>query len=122
MTGVNSVDLLVWLTRALLFIVFALLFALAALPLVVIVRPVVTEALRARTAGDWWLPFLPDEKGGHGPLAANHWWSVFRASARGTTGSLLWRWGPWVLLALGVAFTSAVMVVSTARLLRLGWI
>ena len=119
--AVDSTDGIVWLTRAFLVVALLLVLALALLPLLVIVKPVVTEALRARAAGDWWLPFLPREDGGYGPLAANRWWALFRAQNRGQTGDLAWRWGMWVAMSVGLMIISGYLAIAGAKLIRLGW-
>ena len=98
----TDLELLLWGSRA-----FALVALLGVLALFVgvwwvIVRPVLTEARRARSAGDSWLPFLPRPDGSHGPLAANRWWSALRATTRGSTSGLLVRWGFWTAVALGL--------------------
>lgn len=117
----DALDGLQWGTRLFLVLVFLGIFAVAALPVVFIAKPVVTEALRAHAASDWWLPFLPDPQGAYGPLAANHWWSVFRADERGSGGALAWRWAFWAVMGMALAGISAWIVVLGLRLLRLGW-
>lgn len=117
----DALDGLQWGTRLFLVIVLLGIVVLAALPLVVLVRPVVTEAMRSGRAGDWWLPFLPDDSGAFGPLASNAWWSVFRARERGAAGGLAWRWGFWVVMAVALSAIAAWIVVMAVRLVRLGW-
>ncbi|MGG5258429.1 hypothetical protein [Phycicoccus avicenniae] len=110
--------------RVALWVFLVVVFLVAAGLLVgcwwVIVRPVVTEAVRARRAGDWWLPWLPREDGGWGPLTANHWWSAMRAEQRGSTAGLAVRWGFWVLEAVGLTFGLGYALWGLARLLVLG--
>ena len=97
-----DVELFVWGARV--FALVALLGVLALLAVVwwVLVRPVLTEARRARAAGDWWLPFLPRADGAYGPLADNRWWSAMRASAPGSSAGLVLRWGFWTFAAVGL--------------------
>lgn len=92
-----------------------------ALVLMVIVRPVVTEAIRAHDAGNWWLPFLPNGSGGFGPLADNHWWSAMRAETPGSSGGLAARWGFWSAMSLLLVFAAGSVLVNLAKLLARGW-
>ena len=85
-----------WGIRLFLVLVTLGIVGIAVLAIGVIVRPVVSEALRSRSAGNWWLPFLPDAAGGYGPLADNHWWSAMRSDTEGSTAGLTIRWGFWV--------------------------
>ncbi|GGB85491.1 hypothetical protein N798_17200 [Knoellia flava TL1] len=111
--------LLLWAARA--FAILALLGVLAVLGSVwwTLVLPVLTEARRARTAGDWWLPFTERPDGGWGPLAANRWWSGMRASTRGSTGGLAVRWGFWSLAAVGLTLGIGQSVWQLGRLAAL---
>lgn len=117
----TDADLFVWGTRA--FALVALLGVVAILAAVwwVIVRPVITEAVRARAAGDWWLPFLPQPEGGYGPLAANHWWSAMRATHPGGTAGLALRWGFWTLVSVGLTLGMARALWQVARLAGRAW-
>lgn len=95
--------------------------AIVVLALMLIVRPVVTEAVRANAAGDWWLPFLPQESGRYGPLAQNHWWSAMRAETPGSAAGLAVRWGFWSLISVLLLFAMGSVVVNLVRLLAKGW-
>ncbi|MEO5609063.1 MAG: hypothetical protein ABIQ61_01415 [Ornithinibacter sp.] len=110
-----------WGLRVLLGVVAIGLLGIAVLALVIIVRPVVSEALRARSAGNAWLPFLPDAAGRYGPLANNHWWSAMRAETEGSTTGLGIRWGFWVLMSGLIVFAMGSMVTSGVRLVLRGW-
>ncbi|GAA4109339.1 hypothetical protein GCM10022415_02450 [Knoellia locipacati] len=113
----TDTELFLWGARA--FAVIALLGVVAILAAVwwLIVRPVITEALRANEAGSWWLPFLPGPDGGYGPLADNHWWSAMRASAPGSGAALALRWGFWGFVAVAL---TAGMVRALVQLAQLG--
>ncbi|KGN32278.1 hypothetical protein N802_18110 [Knoellia sinensis KCTC 19936] len=117
----TDTDFLVWGARV--FALLALLGVAAILAAVwwVIVRPVIAEALRAREAGDWWLPFLPQSDGGYGPLAENHWWSAMRAPQPGSSGGLLIRWGFWTMVSIGLTLGMARAVWQLARLVVRAW-
>lgn len=117
----DSTVVVVWMTRIFLIAAFVVVVALAALPLHLIVRPVITEAVRARALGDWWAPFLRSPDGAYGPLADNHWWSMFRASEPGSAGALIWRWSFWVVMSVLLTAVSALIVIEGTRLLWLGW-
>lgn len=110
-----------WGVRVFLGVVGLIGLAVVALVLVVIVRPVVTEALRAREAGNWWLPFVPRADGSYGPLAANHWWSVFRAEQPGSGAALAVRWGFWTVMSVLLTGIAVYLVVGLARLVGRGW-
>jgi hypothetical protein len=113
---------LVWGVRLFLVVVSLALFAMFFFVLWLLVRPVVTEFFRARSAGDLWLPFLPDEQGRYGPLASNRWWSLFRADSRGSSGDLAWRWTAWVLTSVGLLVGSASAVWAWTRALSRAWV
>ncbi|WP_030527866.1 hypothetical protein LG324_15655 [Phycicoccus jejuensis] len=110
-----------WGLRLLLVLVGIGVVGIAALALWLIVRPVVTEALRARATGDWWVPFLPNATGGYGPLAENHWWSAMRAETPGSSGGLAVRWGFWALMSVLLVVAAGSIVVNVLRLLARGW-
>ena len=110
-----------WGLRLLLVLVGIGVVGSAVLALWLIVRPVVTEGLRARAAGNWWLPFLPTGTGGYGPLAENHWWSAMRAETPGSSGGLAARWGFWGLMSVLLVVAAGSIVVNVLRLLARGW-
>ena len=110
-----------WGIRIFLVVGGLLLLGIVALVLWFIVRPVVREAQRARAAGNWWLPFLPQEDGRWGPLADNHWWSAFRAETPGSSAGLAVRWGFWAVMALLLTVATVMIVVNGARLIASGW-
>ncbi|QIM20356.1 hypothetical protein G7075_03035 [Phycicoccus sp. HDW14] len=112
---------MVWGVRLVLVLVGLGVLGIVVLVLGVIVRPVVTEALRANAAGDWWLPFLPRTDGRYGPLAENHWWSAMRAETPGSTGGLAVRWGFWTLMSLLLVFAAGSILVNLVKLLAKGW-
>lgn len=116
-----GVTWMVWGLRVGLLVVTLGAAGVAALVLTVIVRPVVAEARRARAAGDWWLPFLPDGAGGWGPLVDNHWWSGMRARERGGASGLVVRWGFWVLMSVLLVAAMGSLTVSAVRLLVHSW-
>ncbi|WP_299441428.1 hypothetical protein [uncultured Phycicoccus sp.] len=110
-----------WGLRLLLVVVGLGVLGMLALVLLVVVRPVVTEAVRANAAGDWWLPFLPDARGEWGPLVRNHWWALARAEEPGSAGGLAARWGFWSLMSVLLVVGAVGVVVRVARLLSVGW-
>ena len=110
-----------WAIRLFLVLVTLGIVGIAVLAIGVIVRPVASEALRSRSAGNWWLPFLPDAAGGYGPLADNHWWSAMRSDTEGSTAGLAIRWGFWVLMSALLTFSMAYLLVGWARLLSRSW-
>ncbi|MBM6400550.1 hypothetical protein [Phycicoccus sonneratiae] len=85
-----------------------------------IVWPVVTEARRARRAGDPWLPWLPRADGSWGPLTANRWWSAMRVETRGGRGGLVVRWGFWLVQSALLTFAAGVGLWGIGRLVVLG--
>ena len=107
--------------RVLLVLVGLGVLAIVLLVLGLIVRPVVTEAMRANAAGNWWLPFLPREAGGYGPLAQNHWWSAMRAETPGSAAALAVRWGFWALMSVLIVVAMGSVVVNLVKLLAKGW-
>lgn len=113
---------LVWGARLFLIVVSLAIFAMFFFAFWLLVRPVVTEFVRARAAGDLWLPFLPDEQGNYGPLASNRWWSLFRASSRGSSGDLAWRWGLWTLTSLGLTLGIVAALWAWGRGLARVWV
>ena len=110
-----------WGIRFFLVVVALLGLGIVALVLGLVVRPVAGEALRARVAGNGWLPFLPREDGTYGPLAANHWWSAFRADRPGSLLGLAVRWGFWAAMSLLLTGIAVYLVVGGARLLSSAW-
>lgn len=113
---------LVWGVRLFLVVVSVALFAMFFFVLWLLVKPVVSEFFRARSAGDMWLPFVPNERGGYGPLASNRWWSVFRSESRGSSGELAWRWTAWVLTSVGLTVGSAAALWAWTRALARTWV
>lgn len=112
---------MVWGLRVLLVVVGLGVLGIVLLVLGLIVRPVVTEAMRANAAGNWWLPFLPEDSGRYGPLAQNHWWSAMRAETPGSGGALAVRWGFWALMSLLIVVATGSVVVNLVKLLAKGW-
>lgn len=110
-----------WGLRLLLVLVGVGVLGVLALVLLVIVRPVVTEAARANAARDWWLPFLRRPDGEWGPLVSNHWWAAGRAEERGGSGGLAARWGFWSLMSVLLVAGSVGLVIRLGRLLAVGW-
>lgn len=86
------------------------------------VRLVLVEVRRARQAGDWWLPWLPQADGTWGPLTDNHWWAAFRARERGGSGALAARWGFWGGIAVVVALGAVAAVVAAVAGLVVVWV
>jgi hypothetical protein len=112
---------MVWGVRLLLVVVGLGALGIVLLVLGLIVRPVLTEAMRANAAGNWWVPFLPTESGRYGPLAENHWWSAMRAETPGSAAGLAVRWGFWSLMSLLLLFAMGSLLVSLVKLLARGW-
>ncbi|PKW25961.1 hypothetical protein [Phycicoccus duodecadis] len=112
---------MVWGLRVMLVVVGLGVLGIVLLVLGLIVRPVVTEAMRANAAGNWWLPFLPQESGRYGPLAQNHWWSAMRARTPGSAAGLAVRWGFWSLMSVLLVVAMGSIVVNLVRLLAKGW-
>ena len=98
----TDLNFLLWGTRAFAVLGGLLLAALLGVIWWWIVRPVLTEGMRAQSAGNWWLPYLPREDGSFGPLANNRWWSAMRASEPGSPAGLAVRWGFWVFVAIAL--------------------
>lgn len=114
--------LLVWGLRAFLVLVNLLLVVVLVSCWWLIAGRAFAEFWRGWRADDVWLPFLRDERGQWGPLTANRYWAIGRATERGGTSALAWRWGFWIsqatVLTLGVAYALWAVV----RMLALAWV
>ncbi|PRY61299.1 hypothetical protein BCF74_10647 [Knoellia remsis] len=120
--GIDEFVLLIWGLRVLLVILGSVLFGVFLGSWWLIARPVFTEALRAKAAQNWWLPFLPRADGSWGPLTSNRWWAVFRAQQPTTRRALVVRWAFWAYVALVFTLMVPYAGCQIVRLLSLGWV
>jgi hypothetical protein len=120
-SSMRDVTLLLWGTRAFLLLVSLVLAAILAVCWWVIAGRAFVELWRAWRSHDLWRPFLRDERGEWGPLTSNHWWSAARATERGSSGALAWRWGFWAFAAVGLTVGVLGGLWGVGQLLVLGW-
>lgn len=105
----DDLTLLLWATLGFVALLFLLLVGLFVGGWWLIVWPAVTEAKRARAAGDWWLPFLPRPDGSWSPLVDSPKRAAMRAVEPGGRLGLVVRWGFWACVA--IVLTGAVVAV-----------
>lgn len=84
--------------------------------------PVLRGVLTGLRTGDWWAPFVANERGRYGLLANSRFYALHRAPepAQRTTRGLAARWLFWAVILAGLGFYPATLAVTFCRALLAG--
>ena len=79
--------------------------------------PVLRGVATGLRTGDWWSPFVVNERGGYGLLANSRFHALHRAPevAHRTTRGLAARWLFWAVVLVGLGYYPATLAVTFCR-------